>query len=138
MFMRRSSEIILYLIMGILTTVVNIATFFILVQIHMDYKLATTIAWAVSVLFAYVTNKIYVFKSKTKTRNALIKELFAFFWFRLLSYFIDIGSMILMVSTMNTNETLAKLIANIIVVVANYGFSKWFIFKQTKEKQQMS
>lgn len=121
--------------MGILTTIVNIATFFIFIHAHLDYKFATTIAWVVSILFAYVTNKIYVFKSKTKTRRALAKELLAFVWFRLLSYFIDIGSMILMVSYINTNETFAKLIANIIVVIANYGFSKWFIFKHTKEKQ---
>jgi putative flippase GtrA len=96
----------------------------------MDYKLATTIAWIVSVVFAYVTNKIYVFKSETKTKKALIKELFSFFWFRLLSYFIDLGSMILMVSYMSTDETPAKIIANVIVVVANYGFSKWFIFRK--------
>jgi putative flippase GtrA len=121
--------------MGVLTTIVNIACFFVLIQFHVDYRVATTIAWIVSVIFAYITNKIYVFKSETKTMKALIKELFSFFWFRLLSYFIDIGSMILMISYFASNETLAKLIANVIVVVANYGFSRWFIFKKnTAEK----
>lgn len=132
--MKQSSEVILYLIMGVLTTVVNVVAFFILVHVHMDYKLATTVAWIVSVVFAYVTNKLYVFKSETKTKKALVKELISFFWFRLLSYFIDIGSMILMVSYMSTNEAIAKIIANVIVIVANYGFSKWFIFKNKSPK----
>ncbi|QAA21565.1 GtrA family protein [Sporolactobacillus terrae] len=128
--MKRSTEIILYLIMGGLTTLVNVACFFFLVYFSVDYRIATTIAWIVSVIFAYLTNKRYVFKSETRTKKALIKEVFSFFWFRLLSYFIDLGSMILMVSYMSTNETLAKIIANVIVVVANYVFSKWFIFNQ--------
>lgn len=133
--MKVSTEIILYLIMGVLTTVVNIVFFYIFIQWNVDYRIATTIAWIVSVIFAYISNKLYVFKSKTATKKAFINEILSFFWFRLLSYFIDLGSMILMVSCMNTNETIAKIIANIIVVAANYCFSKWFIFKKRGNRQ---
>ncbi|MCI1859211.1 MAG: GtrA family protein [Sporolactobacillus sp.] len=115
--------------MGVLTTVINVVCFFILVQYQMDYRIATTVAWLVSVLFAYVTNKHYVFKSKTSTITSLLKEMLSFFWFRLLSYFLDLGSMIIMVSFLNLNETWAKIIANILVVIINYVLSKWIIFK---------
>ncbi|WP_100486868.1 GtrA family protein [Sporolactobacillus pectinivorans] len=136
--MKRSAEVVLYLIMGILTTIINIACFLVLIQFHMDYKIATTIAWIVSIIFAYITNKIYVFKSKTENSKTLIKEIFSFFWFRLLSYFIDLGSMILMVGFLKTNETLAKIIANVFVVVINYAFSKWFIFnRKTSSKRNI-
>jgi putative flippase GtrA len=129
MKMKLSTEVILYLVMGVLTTVINVVCFFILVQYQMDYRIATTVAWLVSVLFAYVTNKHYVFKSKTSTITSLLKEMLSFFWFRLLSYFLDLGSMIIMVSFLNLNETWAKIIANILVVIINYVLSKWIIFK---------
>lgn len=58
-------EIIMYIIMGVFTTIVNIASFYILVEImNVDYKAATVAAWILSVLFAYITNKLYVFQQK--------------------------------------------------------------------------
>lgn len=96
----------------------------------MDYRIATTVAWVLSVIFAYVTNKWYVFQSTTASLSTLIKEILSFFGFRFLSYFLDLGSMILFVSQFHFNETLAKIIANVFVVIINYAFSKWFIFKR--------
>lgn len=135
--MKRLNEVSLYLIMGVLTTIVNISIFFFLIHLHMDYKLATTIAWIISILFAYITNKKYVFKSTTNTKRALFKEMLSFFWFRFLSYFIDLGSMILLIGFLNSNETFAKLVANIMVVIVNYGFSKWIVFKDHDQKRKV-
>lgn len=66
--------------MGVFTTIVNIASFYILVEImNVDYKAATVAAWILSVLFAYITNKLYVFQQKTHDLQSLLKELTAFF-----------------------------------------------------------
>ncbi|MCI3195365.1 GtrA family protein [Bacillus sp. HU-1818] len=125
----------MYIIMGIFTTAVNISSFYILVEIlDTDYKTATVIAWILSVLFAYITNKIYVFQQKTSDMRSLLKELTAFFSVRLLSLGIDLGMMILLVSQFHTNETLAKILDNVVIVVVNYIASKWLVFKKTTEE----
>ncbi|WP_430743267.1 GtrA family protein [Bacillus atrophaeus] len=125
----------MYIIMGIFTTVVNISSFYILVEIlDTDYKTATVIAWILSVLFAYITNKIYVFQQKTSDMRSLMRELTAFFSVRLLSLGIDLGMMILLVSQFHTNETLAKILDNVVIVAVNYIASKWLVFKKTTEE----
>lgn len=133
--MKQYREMIMYIIMGIFTTAVNISSFYILVEIlDTDYKTATVIAWILSVLFAYITNKIYVFQQKTSGMRSLMRELTAFFSVRLLSLGIDLGMMILLVSQFHTNETLAKILDNIVIVVVNYIASKWLVFKKTTEE----
>ncbi|MCY8496934.1 GtrA family protein [Bacillus atrophaeus] len=125
----------MYIIMGIFTTAVNISSFYILVEVlDTDYKTATVIAWILSVLFAYITNKIYVFQQKTSDMRSLMRELTAFFSVRLLSLGIDLGMMILLVSQFHTNETLAKILDNVVIVVVNYIASKWLVFKKTTEE----
>lgn len=133
--MKQYREMIMYIIMGIFTTAVNISSFYILVEIlDADYKTATVIAWILSVLFAYITNKIYVFQQKTSDMRSLLRELAAFFSVRLLSLGIDLGMMILLVSQFHTNETLAKILDNVVIVVVNYIASKWLVFKKTTEE----
>lgn len=133
--MKQYREMIMYIIMGIFTTAVNISSFYILVEIlDTDYKTATVIAWILSVLFAYITNKIYVFQQKTSDMRSLLRELTAFFSVRLLSLGIDLGMMILLVSQFHTNETLAKILDNVVIVVVNYIASKWLVFKKTTEE----
>ncbi|MDS9995678.1 hypothetical protein C6W22_18420 [Bacillus atrophaeus] len=125
----------MYIIMGIFTTAVNISSFYILVEIlDTDYKTATVIAWILSVLFAYITNKIYVFQQKTSDMRSLMRELTTFFSVRLLSLGIDLGMMILLVSQFHTNETLAKILDNVVIVAVNYIASKWLVFKKTTEE----
>lgn len=133
--MKQYREMIMYIIMGIFTTAVNISSFYILVEIlDTDYKTATVIAWILSVLFAYITNKIYVFQQKTSDMRSLMRELTAFFSVRLLSLGIDLGMMILLVSQFHSNETLAKILDNVVIVVVNYIASKWLVFKKTTEE----
>jgi putative flippase GtrA len=127
-------EIFNYLVFGGLTTLVNIVSYYVCVHIlHIDYKLSTTYAWILSVVFAYVTNKLFVFNSKAAGFRALAKEIFSFFFFRLLSYFLDLGTMILLVGVLAWNDLWAKIAANVLVVVFNYVASKLFIFKKKQE-----
>lgn len=129
--MGKYKEAFNYILFGGLTTLINIISYYICVNaFQIDYKVSTTIAWVLSVLFAYVTNKLFVFKSKATGFQAICKELFLFFFFRILSFFLDLGAMILLVGFLLWNDMFAKILTNVIVIIFNYIASKLFIFKK--------
>jgi putative flippase GtrA len=131
--MENKKEIFGYFVFGVLTTLVNIICYGLLAKVaNMDYKYATTIAWLVSVLFAFITNKLYVFNSKSMETKTVSKEFFSFLFFRLLSYFIDLGMMILMVEMLKIDDLYAKVIANVVVIILNFFASKFLIFSNWK------
>lgn len=120
-----------YIIFGILTTIVNFVSYVIFTKlIGLDYKTAASLAWLVSVIFAFITNKLYVFKSVATKKIHLLKELFGFLFFRILSYFVDIFSIIVLVEVLNLWDTVSKIIASAIVAVFNYFASKYVIFRR--------
>lgn len=121
-------EVLMYLVFGGLTTLVNIVAFFILRKLSVSVYISNLIAWVVAVLFAFITNKLFVFESKDKSKIG--KELISFFGFRILSLGVDMGAMYLLLQVINTGEVFAKIIANIIVIILNYIFSKLFVFKK--------
>ena len=123
-------EVLLYLLFGGLTTIVNILTFYIFRKLNVELYISNIIAWIISVLFAFITNKLFVFESKNKTKKENIKEITSFFGFRLLSLVFDMGSMVLLINILKINDLLSKIFANILVVILNYIFSKLFIFKK--------
>jgi putative flippase GtrA len=125
---RKHEEAIPYLIFGILTTIVNIIAYFILLELfNINYLISNIIAWFVSVLFAYITNRKWVFKSKN---DNILLEMNLFFGSRLLSGIIDSGLMILFINFMAISDVISKFIVQIIVIIANYILSKWVIFKK--------
>lgn len=120
-------EIIMYLIFGVLTTVVNIVVYYIMadmLQIH--YMISNIVAWFLSVLFAYVTNRKYVFESKS---NEIIKEMISFFGARLATGVMDMVFMWIFVGLHILPDFIAKIISNIFVIIANYVLSKLVVFK---------
>ena len=123
-------EILWYGFFGVLTTLVNIISFYLLDKTGMNVYINNFIAWFLSVLFAFVTNKLFVFNSKSLDKKVIIKEIFSFFFFRILSLGIDMAGMYICISLMNLGKMLSKVLMNIIVIVANYVFSKIFIFKK--------
>ena len=134
--MKNKKEMFNYLLFGGLTTLVNIVTYYIFTDtLNFDYKLSTTIAWVVSVIFAYITNKIYVFNSKQHNFIQVAKEFFSFIFFRVLSYFIDILSMFLLIEFLLIDDLISKIAANVIVVIFNYFVSKLVIFRSDNGKQ---
>lgn len=125
-------EIILYLIFGGLTTFVNIVVYALCTKLFsINWEISNIIAWILSVLFAYVTNRKYVFESKSSN---IIKEMSSFFGFRLLSFVLDMGFMYLFVDMIQMDDMIAKIIVQVIVIVLNYVFSKLFIFKKSETK----
>lgn len=124
------SEAVQYIIYGILTTVINIISYTILIAIGVNYIISNIVAFIISLIFAFITNKLFVFKSSSWEKSVAIKEGIAFISARLATFAMDMILMILFVSYMNINDFIAKVIANVLVIVANYVLSKLIIFKK--------
>jgi putative flippase GtrA len=127
-------SVIAYLFWGVVTTIVNIGVFqWLSSGIHWNYQLATIIAWFVSVLVAYLTNKVWVFGSHYTTFRAFIVEFIKFYFYRALTLLIDIVFMYVGVTLLGFDSAIQQLVVkildNVVVVIANYIFSKWLIFK---------
>lgn len=127
-------EVINYLIFGILSTVVNFVTYFIVARLlGIDEVISSGMSWFCSVLFAYITNKIFVFESKTHGIKELVKEIITFFLARVLSGILcDVGTFAIMVKVLHINDIISKLVTQVMVVIVNYIFSKLIIFKKKK------
>lgn len=126
-------EIILYLIVGATTMVISILSYAIFVKLlNINYQISNVLSWILAVVAAYILNKLIVFKSKTKNIKELANEIYQFVKYRVISLIGDMGLMYLFVSIINMNDIIAKIIVQVGVVVANYIFSKLFIFKNKK------
>ena len=125
-------EVILYLFFGGCSTLVNIVTYGIGTRVlEWDVVSANILAWVCSVIFAYLTNKFFVFESKTNDLNTLFKEILSFFSARIVTLLLDVAIMKFGIY-FGINDLIMKVIANIFVIIANYIFSKLFIFKKEK------
>ena len=101
-------EVLMYLIFGVLTTIINIFVFYIFKDtLTIDYRTSNVIAWFLSVLFAFLTNKYFVFASIGKNKQAFFKEMGLFFWNRVLSLVIVMIMMIVMVSGIGIDALIA-------------------------------
>ena len=122
-----------YLIFGGLTTLVNIIAYSILYYIFgISNATSNVIAWIIGATFAYITNKLYVFNSKVANNKELLREILYFYGCRFFTLIIDEGIMIITVDKWKWNALLMKIIANIIVIILNFIFSKIIIFKNKK------
>lgn len=127
---KKNKEIISYIFFGGLTVFINIVAYWIFYNyLNLSLVLSNTLAWIVAVIFAFITNKLFVFNSKTATKAQFFKEISSFFMFRLLSYLIDMSMMFFMVTSLSINDMISKIIVNIVVIIFNYIASKLFIFK---------
>lgn len=128
-FYFKYKETIDYLFFGGLTTAVNILTFFILDSVvGMYYLHANAIAIILSILFAYVTNKLFVFESFTEGFQETLREFLRFITFRLITGVMDMIALWILADLIGIENNIAKLLTQFIVVFSNYFFSKFFIF----------
>ena len=124
-------SMILYVVFGALTTLVNMAAYALCFSVlGIPNVPSTIIAWVLAVSFAFVTNKLWVFDSKSWDGRTLRHEIPAFFGARLLTGLLDVGIMYLAVDVLHWNALLWKLISNVIVIILNYIASKLVIFKK--------
>ncbi|NLK39693.1 MAG: GtrA family protein [Clostridiales bacterium] len=125
----KNREVISYLFFGGLTTLVNFLSYAMLHELFsIDKSLSNGIAWFVSVIFAFFTNKKYVFKDKSSSLLDLSKKLLSFFGFRALSGVFDIVAFNALVPYIN--DYLLKILISVFVIIANYVFSKFLIFRK--------
>ena len=126
-------ELINYLIVGVLTTIVALAVYYICVLTFLDpnnkieLQIANILQWIAGVTFAYFTNRKYVFESKEENK---IKEASEFVLSRLITLFMDMFIMWFGVSVMHGNDKILKLVSQVVITIANYVFSKLFVFRK--------
>ena len=122
-----NKETLLYLVFGLLTTAVNLGVYFILTRIFnlTDVALANNISIVISVLFAYITNSIFVFNSKLNFR-----EFCKFILGRLFAAVVEIAGFALLINVLCIHDFISKIIITAIVIVLNYFTSKYFAFKK--------
>lgn len=129
---KKYKEIIHYLIVGVLTTVVSLGVYYacVLTFLNPEHALqlqaANVISWIAAVTFAYFTNRTFVFESKSEYIG---REMASFYVSRLTTLLIDMACMFLMVTLLGFNDKIAKLLVQVIVTVGNYILSKLFVFK---------
>ena len=129
---KKYREIINYLIFGVLTTAVALATYwistrtFLNVEIGWQLQTANIISWILAVLFAYFTNRKYVFESKEENK---LKEFIKFTIARLTTLFLDMFVMWLGVTVFKYNDGVIKIASQVLIIISNYIFSKMFVFK---------
>jgi putative flippase GtrA len=124
----------LYGIFGVFTTLINIITYKILVDINIQYMLSNVGAFVVSVIFAYITNKKWVFNSKANTVFKVLEEFLKFIMTRTTTFLFDFFGMIFMVEVLSLGKFYSKIFINIVVIILNYLFSKKMVFSDSEEK----
>ena len=130
---QKKQEIVNYLIVGVLTTIVSLLTYYISVitflnpNIAIELQIANVISWICAVAFAYFANRIFVFKSKEKN---IVKEASSFVGSRIITLLLDMLTMFIIVTLLHMNDKIGKIVSQIIVMIGNYIISKLFVFKK--------
>ena len=126
-------EMILYIFFGGLTTLVNWGLYTLLVELfHIPYLWSTAAAQIAAILFAYVTNRVWVFESKVKGVRGIGLEMAKFFGCRAASFVLDMGCMYVGVELLHIDDKWMKLLSNIVVIIVNYVLSKLLVFSGKK------
>lgn len=136
----RYKQVILYLIFGVMTTVVDWGISFLLYYFWgaaiektvLLVHVVNTIAWAAAVLFAFVTNRIWVFHSDSKGFLPILRELGSFAGGRVMTLLLQEAMFAVFFDWLGVNEYLVKIVAAVLVVVLNYFISKLLVFRKKK------
>ena len=129
--LRKHRELISYVFWGVMTTLVNYATYFLLKELlHVALVPRNVIAWAASVLFAYFTNKLFVFRSRDWAWRVALRELWQMAASRLFTLGLETAILWLFVEKLRFSDVIVKLAANVVVVIANYVLSKFIVFRK--------
>lgn len=130
---KKHKEIINYLIVGGLTTVVSMTLFYGSTLTFLDgndafqLQIANVLSWVGAVAFAYIANRIFVFESKNPN---ILKEIISFVSSRVLTLLLDMGTMFVLATLLHINYNLSKIVAMVLVTIGNYVISKIFVFKK--------
>ena len=130
-FWKRHREVLLYLFFGALTTVVSIGSFWLCDSVLLwNEHVANTVSWLLAVLFAFVTNRVWVFDAATKTKSAFLKQLLGFYGGRLATFGVEELILLVFITWLRFPSMVVKIAATVVVLVLNYVLSKLFVFKK--------
>lgn len=128
---RNLKEIFLYILFGVLTTIVSISLFFLFHRIwKWNEHISNILSWICSVLFAFFTNRIWVFEQSTQGFLSFIRQMTSFFVGRLFTLGLEEGIILIFITMLHYNSMLIKTVAQIIVIAANYLISKLVVFRE--------
>lgn len=127
-FLKKERELILYGIFGVGSTAINIVVFHFCGYCQLPLIPSNIIAWFFAFLFAFITNKAFVFQSKAWTGKTAFREFSSFLAARLFTLVLDTILMCVMVEWLMIGRLISKIVVNIVVIIVNYVISKFFIF----------
>lgn len=136
------SEAFMYLFIGGCTTLVNLVVFSVLTygtslgSSDLGITISNVVSIVLSILFAYVTNKLFVFHSKTNSFKELLYEMGKFIGARIATLVIEVGGVWLAVSVIGQDKMIGKLETQVLVVIGNYFISKFLVFTGNKEDKE--
>lgn len=130
-FLKQHRDVLLYVLFGALTTAVNYCVYLPLYHgARWSAGLCNAIAWAISVMFAFVTNKAFVFASHDWSLPVLTREVATFVGCRIASGLLETGILLVAVDWLDGDGTFWKLLTSVVVIVFNYAGSKLLIFRK--------
>lgn len=128
-------EVFWYLVCGAGTTVVNLVCFWCCANLlRTPTAVSTAIAWLFSVIFAYITNRTFVFRSQNRGLAAILREMTAFFGARIFSGALDVALMVIFVDGLHLPKMWMKMAVNVLVTICNFVASKWIVFRKKPSK----
>ncbi len=125
-------EVIRYLIVGVMTTVISLGSYYIFTRTFLNpenalqLQIANVLSWICAVTFSYIASRKYVFESKNPN---VVKEVASFFAARLATLGMDMGIMFIGTTLLHIDDRIVKLFVQFVVIIANYVFSKLLVFK---------
>ena len=127
-----TKEVILYTIFGVLTTIVNFSVFYLLTLINLSENLSNIIAIILAVLFAYFTNRKFVFRSTAITLKEKFKEFYKFMIGRAFTMVVEAVGFYVLFTILGMNKLVSKILISFIIIILNFFISKFFAFKKEK------
>ncbi|MBI9015064.1 MAG: GtrA family protein [Clostridiales bacterium] len=131
--MKLQKEISLYTLFGVLTTMISIGTYKLFLVLGIYYIIATTLSATLAVIFAFMTNRFFVFESK----GNFISEGIKFFSGRIIIFLAETAILIIAVSWMKLDEFYSKVAVTLLVIICNYMYSKFIVFKKGGQGEEI-
>ncbi len=129
--LKKYKSFLLYGVFGVATTLINVISYLFFYHVAAQTNVVSNVfAWIIAVAFAYITNKIWVFESRSFKKSEVLAEIWKFISCRLATGVLDLLIMYLGVDVAKGSPSVLKVISNIFVILANYVFSKLVIFKK--------
>ena len=130
-FYKKYKEMLLYLFFGGLSFIVSIAAYALFnVGMNINELIANVLSWIITVMFAFLTNRVWVFQSPTNGVAEFVKQMFVFYSGRVITLVVEEVILLVFITWLGFNSMLVKVVAQVIVILLNYVISKLVVFRK--------